>query len=325
MRVLGIDEAGYGPNLGPLVVTASIWEFADHWTQGNWESAFRQAWRDIEGIKTAPPRIDDSKRLFSPSKGIQQLEQVVLGALCTEPTPPSTAAWPTSWPSLCERLKVTANLPIWHHDIPVSLPLAATEPALADAQARWRLVQEQTGIRLVSVRAKILFPEDWNEGLEQEGNKATLLSRTSIALLRDSLHDPLAATDHETPTQIWCDRHGGRLRYAPFLWEVFPDRLIDVVTEMPRQSTYRFRFGNAPIEVSFCCDGEQFLPVALASMVSKYVREVSMKSFNEFWRRQLPELKPTAGYPQDAKRFRADVDFARRQLGITDRSFWRAR
>ena len=94
---------------------------------------------------------------------------------------------------------------------------------------------------------------------------------------------------------------------------------------MPRQSTYRFRFGNAPIEVSFCCDGEQFLPVALASMVSKYVREVSMKSFNEFWRRQLPELKPTAGYPQDAKRFRADVDFARRQLGITDRSFWRAR
>ena len=38
-------------------------------------------------------------------------------------------------------------------------------------------------------------------------------------------------------------------------------------------------------------------------MVSKYVRERLMEEFNRFWRERTPGLKPTAGYPGDAKRF----------------------
>ena len=42
-------------------------------------------------------------------------------------------------------------------------------------------------------------------------------------------------------------------------------------------------------------------------MVAKYTREVLMHQFNHFWVKQVPGLKPTQGYPLDAKRFREDI------------------
>jgi hypothetical protein len=50
-----------------------------------------------------------------------------------------------------------------------------------------------------------------------------------------------------------------------------------------------------------------------------------MQAFNEFWRRRVPGLLPTAGYPQDAKRFRADIAEAQRQWHISDHVLWRSR
>jgi hypothetical protein len=69
--------------------------------------------------------------------------------------------------------------------------------------------------------------------------------------------------------------------------------------------------------------GESFLPAALASMTAKYVRELSMRAFNEYWCARVKNLRPTAGYPADAKRFRVDIAHEQRRLGIADRLFWR--
>ena len=66
-------------------------------------------------------------------------------------------------------------------------------------------------------------------------------------------------------------------------------------------------------------------PVALASLVCKYVRELSMHAFNQFWSEQVPGLKPTAGYPLDAVRFKQDIAEAQKRLGITDDVLWRER
>ena len=65
------------------------------------------------------------------------------------------------------------------------------------------------------------------------------------------------------------------------------------------------------------------LCVALASMLSKYVREVLMEQFNQFWQRHVPGLKPTAGYPTDAVRFFADIGAAVTRLGVPVESLWR--
>jgi hypothetical protein len=56
---------------------------------------------------------------------------------------------------------------------------------------------------------------------------------------------------------------------------------------------------------------ERHLAVSLASMVSKYVRELLMERVNRYFATKSPELKPTAGYWKDGLRFLEDV---RRQL-----------
>ena len=71
-------------------------------------------------------------------------------------------------------------------------------------------------------------------------------------------------------------------------------------------------------------DGEQFC-VALASMVSKYLRELFMGEFNRFWQTHLPDLAPTAGYPADAPRYFAALGPVLEQLGVAADDVWRCR
>ena len=67
------------------------------------------------------------------------------------------------------------------------------------------------------------------------------------------------------------------------------------------------------------------LPVALASMLAKYLREVFMRQFNRYWQQHVPDLEPTAGYPTDAGRFYALIQRAMRQLGVKGDHVWRKR
>ena len=127
------------------------------------------------------------------------------------------------------------------------------------------------------------------------------------------------------PIFIVCDKHGGRSRYQELLQSVFPDLLIEVLNEGRAESVYRWGPEERRIEIAFRRRGEGFLPAALASMICKYLRETCMKAFNNFWRLQLPQLRATAGYPQDAKRFRAEIAQRQKQLGIEDRLLWRNR
>jgi len=67
------------------------------------------------------------------------------------------------------------------------------------------------------------------------------------------------------------------------------------------------------------------LPTALASMTAKYFRELAMRAFNHFWAAAVPNLRPTAGYPVDARRFKADIAKVQKKLGIQDHCLWRIR
>jgi ribonuclease HII len=78
-------------------------------------------------------------------------------------------------------------------------------------------------------------------------------------------------------------------------------------------------------ELRFEVDADaQHLPVALASIVGKYVREVCMRRIGEFYRQDLPELKLASGYHDPVTtRFIEATERSRRRLGIAPDCFRR--
>ena len=56
--------------------------------------------------------------------------------------------------------------------------------------------------------------------------------------------------------------------------------------------------------------------MALASVYSKYLRELFMHVFNGYWSGQQPGLEPTAGYYTDAQRWLKDAAPSLRRLNV---------
>ena len=75
----------------------------------------------------------------------------------------------------------------------------------------------------------------------------------------------------------------------------------------------------------FRMQGERFLPTALASMTAKYLRELAMRAWNEFWCARVKDQRPTAGYYSDSRRFKRDIERVQSELKIEDRIIWRER
>ena len=120
------------------------------------------------------------------------------------------------------------------------------------------------------------------------------------------------------------DKHGGRNTYTAQLQHAFAADFVQPLQEGMSASVYRVHGLGRDVRLAFRprADSGHFC-VALASMVSKYVRERLMEEFNRFWLEQTPGLKPTAGYPGDAKRFYDAIRPAAERLGILEAALWR--
>ena len=316
-----MDEAGYGPNLGPLVVTVTVWEVSGPPREADLWAAFGHV------VSQSPPgdasrlHVADSKRVYTPSRGIGHLERSVLCAMNL------AGRFPASFRELWQCLTETPETSIvnsmaepWFAGCDLPLPHTHRNPRDLrdpwDLTARWQACCRENGIRLVTIRSDVVLTERFNRLTREFDSKGIALSRISLELLR-RVWDP----DDSRPVYIVADKHGGRNRYGELLSEVLDDRLVFRRQEGRELSSYRV--GTADIE--FRAKAESHLPVALASMVSKYVRELAMTLFNRFWCEQVPGLKPTAGYPVDARRFKQAIAETQIRLGIPDESLWRAR
>ena len=61
---------------------------------------------------------------------------------------------------------------------------------------------------------------------------------------------------------------------------------------------------------------DRWFAVALASCLAKYARELCMDSFNDYFCELQPDLRPTAGYTTDGRRWLRDARAALRGAGI---------
>jgi hypothetical protein len=320
--LIGTDEAGYGPNLGPLVISATVWEAPDG---VGGEDLFGQVGNVIASrladVSAGGPCVAmaDSKVLYTPGKGLRHLERGLLAALGLLDHRPRT--WRDVWRVLAPEAFDGSTPPApWYAGYDSPAPLDCNPEELEPLAEALFVGLSAAGVRLVAVRSRAIFEEEFNELVERHGSKGAALSHQTLALAARMI-DPLG----RGPISVVCDKHGGRDRYGPLLAAHFPEWLIENYGEGRARSVYRFGPAERRVEVCFRTKAESCLPAALASMASKYLRELAMRALNHYWRGQVPGLQPTAGYPQDAKRFRADIAGMQARLHIADRVLWRMR
>lgn len=314
--IIGIDEAGYGPTLGPLVITATAFDVA-----GVGGTSSPDLWRVLSEAVTRPhdtngrsdPRIlvGDSKKLYSAKKGLRRLEEGVLAFhMCFSENVSDIKD--LLIPLGCydqQRLKLYP----WYHNKKLGLPLASNTADLTHKHNKLKDILSSNEVRYLGARSVVISPHQFNREVERLDNKSLLLFENCVNLIAGLCREYGDA-------EVFCDKHGGRDRYGPMLARAFRGSSVKKLSEEGKiSSRYELRHGSGRVRISFQMNAEEkHMPVALSSMYSKYIRELHLGLFNGFWREHLPGLRPTAGYPEDARRFLGDINDLRKSLDIKD-------
>jgi hypothetical protein len=166
--LIGTDEAGYGPNLGPLIIAATAWQVPEALKEADLYTPLRGAVaRDATDGLLA---IADSKALYKPGGGLATLEHGVLSA--TAQVHGRLQAWRDAWRVLVPGCTAhLAEMP-WCRGYDVPLPCSADPAAIEQSAGSLRQVLAECRISLRHIEAVALFPKDFNTLVERLGSKA---------------------------------------------------------------------------------------------------------------------------------------------------------
>jgi ribonuclease HII len=308
----GIDEAGYGPRLGPLVVAGAAFLMPGTPSEGIlWELLRDAVTREARG-SDGRLVVNDSKQVYSPAQGLRRLEEAVLAfaALCAGRPMRTVGELLALLQGGRPPQQETAEP--WFEQAPaLALPLESNASAVASKAQSLAQACRAAGVRVLAARAAVVFTPEYNRIVAATRNKSLLLFQKCGLLLQELWRHAGSAESH-----MLVDKHGGRMRYRDLLRDAFPDCSCDIVAEGDACSSYRIAepagqaAGRAAraLHLSFREGGDCVaLPTALGSMIAKYVREVHMHAFNAYWCARVEGLKPTAGYAADARRFLRDI------------------
>jgi ribonuclease HII len=244
--------------------------------------------------------ITDSKKAYTRSLGIKHLERTVLTVLRCYGKEPATLSELVEvlCPDCLERL---SDYP-WYKDTRSYL----LSPDTADRTIAAAVLVDDlasNGIELKALKSCCLDVAYYNKMVEAVKNKASVLFTATSQLIQAAYNDFPGENLH-----IVIDRQGGRMHYRQNLQRMFPDMSMSIVRESPTVSSYDLQTDSGGMRVHFVVSADQqYLPVSLASMVSKYLREVLIGCMNRYFTGFNPNIKPTAGYWEDGLRFIEDL------------------
>lgn len=310
----GIDEAGFGPILGPLVVSSVVFSVPDEvLTSDMWEVLARAVGRKKARL-CGRLLITDSKKAYSRTAGIGHLRRTVLAAVGAMQGDDNKGPLPGTagelldvlCPGWAERL---LEYP-WYQNIK-DHPLGSDSDDIQIASSVLKNTLIANGIRLTGMSTQCLDVAHYNRMCSVVKNKSLVLFTAVSKLITDIFEGAYDGEGAGGPgnIQIIIDRQGGRTRYRNLLGRMFPELEMRILKETETLSSYELSGKGRCMRLHFAVKGDlRFLPVALGSMVSKLVREILVEQINRYFLKYSPEIRPTAGYFKDGRRFIKDVE-----------------
>ena len=216
--LIGTDEAGYGPNLGPLVISATVWEVPDG-------VGSEDLYRRLQAvIAPAAERNGNGERPRGDGRLEGPLPRPAEGCGC----------WSAACgrPSRCWVIRPRSAAEVWELLAPGSgaacgpeagycgddlpLPLDAAAGELDALGPRLQAAFSAAGVRLLGVRSRAIFPASSMTFCKRAGRRACSCRGRRWAW-RPRRSSPCPAGR----SAVLCDKHGGRDRYLPLLDGMF--------------------------------------------------------------------------------------------------------
>ena len=302
---MGVDENGLGPRLGPLVATSVVLEAARYG-----RGALCQRGLGL-GLTDSKETGGFGRMAFIESVALALVERGGAGV------PASVDGFfdyvaPESRPRLraCCPDEETARQ-CWGVD--PSLPMFG-----GDVARGRRLLDRLIGrssLRIVDVQSRIACAGMLNARRSDGTNK--------LAVDLELFEELIASVQvrHGAPLLVVCGMIGGIRDYAS-RFSRFDSQRVEALPN--RRGQCRYAIENLG-ELRFEVDADaRHLPVALASVVGKFVREVCMRRIGEFYRNHVPELTLASGYHDPVTtRFIDATERSRHRLGIAPDCFQR--